>query len=181
MFGIGPQELVIIGLLILLVFGPGKVAGMARDLGRFVNGAQNTVDDFKSEILDSEEVKEARRSVGEVKSEITASVAEFKDETHHSVEKRKDEVDSSIEGEERDSDPPTEDETHQLKERGEPPPEEKVPPAATTTREQVEKEQQPNDSFDGFGFGGLVDTQKRNQKPTKARRPWDILWGKKKN
>ena len=181
MFGIGPQELLLIGLLILLVFGPGKVAGMARDLGRFAHEAQNTVDDVKSEILDSEEVKEARRSVGEVKSEITASVAEFKDETHHSIEKRKDEVDSSIEGEERDSDPPTEDETHQLKERGEPPPEEKVPPAATTTREQVEKEQQPNDSFDGFGFGGLVDIRKRNQKPTKARRPWDILWGKKKN
>ena len=180
MFGIGPQELLLIGLLILLVFGPGKAAGMARDLGRFVNGAQNTVDDFKSEILDSEEVKEARRSVGEVKSEITTSVAEFKDETRHSVEKLKDEVDSSTAGEERDSDPPSEDETHQLTERGEPPPEEKVPPAATTTREQVEKEQQPNDSFDGFGFGGLVDTRKRNQKPTKARRPWDILWGKKK-
>ena len=180
MFGIGPQELLLIGLLILLVFGPAKAAGMARDLGRFASGAQNTVEDFKSEILGSEEVKEARRSVGEVKSEITTSVAEFKDETRHSVEKLKDEVDSSIEGEERDSDPPTEDETHQLTERGEPPPEEKVPPAATTTREQVEKEQQPNDSFDGFGFGGLVDTRKRNQKPTKARRPWDILWGKKK-
>ena len=94
MFGIGPQELLLIGLLILVVFGPGKAAGMARDLGRFVSGAQNTVDDFKSEILGSEEVKEARRSVGEVKSEITTSVEELKDETRHSVEKLKDEVDS---------------------------------------------------------------------------------------
>ena len=95
MFGIGPQELLLIGFLILLVFGPGKAAEMARDLGRFVSGAQNTVDDFKSEILGSEEVKEARRSVGEVKSEITTSVEELKDETRHSVEKLKDEVDSS--------------------------------------------------------------------------------------
>ena len=87
MFGIGPQELLLIGLLILVVFGPGKAAGMARDLGRFVSGAQNTVEDFKSEILGSEEVKEARRSVGEVKSEITTSVEELKDETRHSVEK----------------------------------------------------------------------------------------------
>ena len=112
MFGIGPQELLLIGLLVLMIFGPGKAAGMARDLGRFVSGAQNTVEDFKSELLDSEEVKEARRSV-----------EELKDEARHSVEKIKDEVDSSIEGEERDSDPPTEDETHQLTERGEPPPE----------------------------------------------------------
>ncbi len=34
MFGIGPQELLVIGLLVLLVFGPMKAAGMARDLGR---------------------------------------------------------------------------------------------------------------------------------------------------
>ena len=38
MFGIGPQELLLIGLLILVVFGPVKAAGMARDLGHFVNG-----------------------------------------------------------------------------------------------------------------------------------------------
>jgi Sec-independent protein translocase protein TatA len=37
-FGIGPQELLLIGLLILVVFGPVKAAGMARDLGHFVNG-----------------------------------------------------------------------------------------------------------------------------------------------
>jgi Sec-independent protein translocase protein TatA len=80
---------------------------MARDLGRFVSGAQNTVDDFKSELLDSEEVKEVRRSV-----------EELKDETHHSVEKLRNEAASSIEGEEQDSEPPSEAETHELS-RGE--------------------------------------------------------------
>src|ERR671921_2388113 len=107
MFGIGPQELLLIGLLILVVFGPGKGASMARDLGRFVSGAQNTVEDFKSELLDSEEVKEVRRSV-----------EELKDETHHSVEKLRNEAASSIEGEEQDSEPPSEAETHELS-RGE--------------------------------------------------------------
>ncbi len=70
MFGIGPQELLIIGLLILVVFGPSKAAGMARDLGRFVNGASRTVEEFKSELA-SEEIEEARRSVEEFKSELT--------------------------------------------------------------------------------------------------------------
>jgi Sec-independent protein translocase protein TatA len=59
MFGIGPQEVVVIVLLLLVVFGPGKAASMARDFGRFVSGAQDTVEEFKSELL-SEEVKEAR-------------------------------------------------------------------------------------------------------------------------
>ena len=70
MFGIGPQELLIIGLLILVVFGPLKAAEMARDLGRFVSGANRTVEEFKSELA-SEEIEEARRSVEEFKSELT--------------------------------------------------------------------------------------------------------------
>src|SRR5215217_4988249 len=96
MLGIGPQELLIIGVLFLLIFGPGKGASMARDLGRFVSGAQNTVDDFKSELLDSEEVKEVRRSV-----------EELRDDAHHSVEKLKNEAASGIEGEEEDSESPS--------------------------------------------------------------------------
>jgi Sec-independent protein translocase protein TatA len=32
--------LLLIGLLVLVIFGPGKAASMTRDLGRFVGGAQ---------------------------------------------------------------------------------------------------------------------------------------------
>ena len=42
--------MVIIGLLCLLVFGPGKLSGMARDLGGFVRKARESVDEFKSEL-----------------------------------------------------------------------------------------------------------------------------------
>ena len=54
MFGIGAQELVIIGLLFLVVFGPSKLPGMVRDLGRFVGGARRHVDEFKSELTSTE-------------------------------------------------------------------------------------------------------------------------------
>lgn len=54
MFGIGAQEIVIIGLLFLVVFGPSKLPGMARDLGRFVGGARRHVDEFKSELTSTE-------------------------------------------------------------------------------------------------------------------------------
>ena len=73
MFGIGPQELLVIGLLILLVFGPIKAAGMAREMGRFVDGANRTVEELKSEIV-PEEIEEARRSVEKVGDEARRAV-----------------------------------------------------------------------------------------------------------
>ena len=64
MFGIGGQELVIIGLIFLLVFGPSKLPQMARDFGKFVNGARRSMDEFKSELVageDDEEDKHPKR------------------------------------------------------------------------------------------------------------------------
>ncbi len=52
-----------------MVFGPLKAVGMARDLGRFVSGANRTVEEFKSELL-TEEVKEAQHPVEEIKGEV---------------------------------------------------------------------------------------------------------------
>ncbi len=62
-FGIGFQEMVIIGLLFLVLFGPNKLPQMARDLGRFVNEARRSIDEFKEELTaeydeDDEESKE---------------------------------------------------------------------------------------------------------------------------
>lgn len=50
MFGVGPQEVVIIVLLLLAIFGPGKASSIARDLGRFVSEARRPVEEFKSEL-----------------------------------------------------------------------------------------------------------------------------------
>jgi Sec-independent protein translocase protein TatA len=49
-FGIGGQELVILGFLFLLLFGPAKAGDLARDLGRFTSKARATIEDFKSEL-----------------------------------------------------------------------------------------------------------------------------------
>ena len=61
MFGIGGQELIIIGLLLLVIFGPSKLPQMARDLGRFVNEARRSVDEFKSELMLDDEDKDRRQ------------------------------------------------------------------------------------------------------------------------
>ena len=72
MFGIGGQEIIIIGLLVLVIFGPNALPKMARDLGRFVSGARRSIDEFKEELTaaeddeddeDEEENKRTRRRV----------------------------------------------------------------------------------------------------------------------
>ena len=60
MFGIGGQELIIIGLLFLVIFGPSKLPHMARDLGRFVNEARRSVDEFKGELMLDDEEEDRR-------------------------------------------------------------------------------------------------------------------------
>ena len=72
MFGIGGQEIIIIGLLVLVIFGPNALPRMARDLGRFVTEARRSIDEFKEE-LGSEEVNEVRRDAQESNNERAPS------------------------------------------------------------------------------------------------------------
>jgi Tat protein translocase TatB subunit len=60
-FGIGGQELIIIGLLFLVIFGPSKLPQMARDLGKFVTEARRSMDEFKGELLSDEDDKDEDR------------------------------------------------------------------------------------------------------------------------
>ena len=60
MFGIGGQEMIIIGLLFLVIFGPSKLPQMARDLGKFVNEARRSMDEFKGELLSEDDEDEDR-------------------------------------------------------------------------------------------------------------------------
>lgn len=62
MFGIGPSELVIIGVLFLVIFGPSKLPQMARDAGRLMTEARRAMDDFKEELTSaSDDEKEAEK------------------------------------------------------------------------------------------------------------------------
>ena len=79
MFGIGGEELVIIGLIVLIIFGPSKLSGMARDAGRFVKEARRSADEFKTELM-TEEIKEAREGVKEARRSARRTVNEFKSE-----------------------------------------------------------------------------------------------------
>ena len=55
MFGVGFQEMVIIGLLFLVVFGPNKLTGTTRELGQFMREARRSVEEFKAELMSEED------------------------------------------------------------------------------------------------------------------------------
>ncbi len=96
--------MLIIGLVVLIVFGSSKASGVARDVGRFVNGANRSVEELKSELLPEEEVKEVRRTV-----------QEFKDEARHTAQTLKSEVQGVERDEERPRQPRSNDELREPK------------------------------------------------------------------
>lgn len=64
MLGVGGSEVFFIALIFLVIFGPGSLPKMARDVGRFVTQARRAVDDFKDEITsaaDDDDDEEDRR------------------------------------------------------------------------------------------------------------------------
>ena len=63
MFGIGVQEMVIVGVLFLVIFGPSKLPDMARDVGRFVSEARRSVAEFKEDLVSEEECGRKSRNV----------------------------------------------------------------------------------------------------------------------
>jgi Tat protein translocase TatB subunit len=64
MFGIGPEELVLILLLALLVLGPERLPKVARDIGRTVGDLRRTSDELRDEFLNADRYLEAPKSAG---------------------------------------------------------------------------------------------------------------------
>lgn len=58
MLGVGGSEIVFIALIFLIIFGPGSLPKMARDVGRFVTEARRAVDEFKEEITSAADDEE---------------------------------------------------------------------------------------------------------------------------
>lgn len=54
MFGIGPEELMLVALLALLVLGPDRLPKVMRDMGRVVGDLRRTSDELRSEFLNAD-------------------------------------------------------------------------------------------------------------------------------
>lgn len=82
MFGVGPSELVMVFLLVLLLFGPSKLPQMARDIGRFVGEARRSIDEFKEELTSAGEDEENNKNNSRQQSRKNSSA---KKETEEAV------------------------------------------------------------------------------------------------
>ena len=58
MFGIGPEELILVLIVALLVLGPERLPRMARDVGRVVGELRRTSDEFRTEFLQADKYLE---------------------------------------------------------------------------------------------------------------------------
>ena len=56
MFGVGPEELVLILIIALIVLGPERMPKVARDLGRVVGELRRTSDQLREEFLNADKL-----------------------------------------------------------------------------------------------------------------------------
>jgi sec-independent protein translocase protein TatA len=56
MFGVGPEELVLLLIIALFVLGPDRMPKMARDIGRVVGDLRRTSDELREEFLNSDKL-----------------------------------------------------------------------------------------------------------------------------
>jgi len=56
MFGIGPEELVLLLIIALIVLGPERMPKVARDIGRVVGDLRRTSDELREEFLNADKL-----------------------------------------------------------------------------------------------------------------------------
>jgi Tat protein translocase TatB subunit len=76
MFGIGPEELVLVLIVALLVLGPERLPRVARDVGKVVGDLRRTSDEFRDEFLHADKYLEKAASTPAALPAETAPAAE---------------------------------------------------------------------------------------------------------
>lgn len=61
MQGVGFQEILVILVVVLVLYGPDKLPGIARKLGKIVGDLRRTSDDFKDQLLKADQEVSSRK------------------------------------------------------------------------------------------------------------------------
>ena len=60
MLGIGPEELLLVALLALLVLGPDRLPKVMREMGKVVGDLRRTSDELRNEFLNADKLLESK-------------------------------------------------------------------------------------------------------------------------
>ena len=74
MFGIGPEELMLIAIIALLVLGPERMPKLMRDVGRIVGDLRRTSDELQRDFLNAD--KDLEKAVDTVAPPAQPAAAE---------------------------------------------------------------------------------------------------------
>ena len=72
MFGVGPEELVLILIIALIVLGPERMPKVARDLGRVVGDLRRTSDQLREEFLNADKILDKAADAAGPTTPVTA-------------------------------------------------------------------------------------------------------------
>ena len=74
MFGMGMPEIIMILAIALIVLGPKKLPEIAKSLGRGIAEFKKATQDFKESIEVDNDLKEAKKTIQEIKGDIQDTV-----------------------------------------------------------------------------------------------------------
>lgn len=78
MFGIGPEELMLVALLALLVLGPDRLPKVMRDMGKVVGDLRRTSDELRNEFLNADKYLAVNTAAAPSAAEVAPATAESK-------------------------------------------------------------------------------------------------------
>lgn len=78
MFGIGPEELLLVAVLALLVLGPERLPKVMRDMGKVVGDLRRTSDELRDEFLNADKYLEVKTAAPPPAAEASPPTDESK-------------------------------------------------------------------------------------------------------
>ncbi|MCA9718212.1 MAG: hypothetical protein KC468_26305 [Myxococcales bacterium] len=72
-FGMGMLEILLVGAVMLMLFSPKELPNMIKSIARLYGGLRRTADEFRNQIMETEELREIRGEYHRTRNEINSA------------------------------------------------------------------------------------------------------------